>query len=128
MRTRIGLAVAVLGMGLAACSTLEQAVPPAPKTPQQTVYEIKAGLVTAEDAGLAWAAQICPTAGSCQDGRVGVVMRAMVSADSLVAAAERAVRANAATTSATSQAINDATAALTALQAILTQYGVVKGS
>jgi hypothetical protein len=128
MRNRSLIAAGLLCLALAACSgvtqTIEQAIPPAPKTPQQTVYEVKAALISTEDAALAWAGQICPTASSCTDKRVAAVMQGVISADTIVNSAEAATQANASTSSTAIQAANDASAALTALQAILTQYGV----
>lgn len=125
MRNLSIMAAALLCLSLGACSELEQAVPPAPKTAQQTVFETKAAFVSAEDAALAWAGQVCPTPSICQDARVKTVMQAIITADTLINAAETSAQANASTTSsATQQAIDDATTALTALQNILAQYGV----
>ena len=66
------------------CATIQSAVngvvPPAPKTAQQTVAETKAGLVVAEDAALAFAAQVCPNAGACRDARVTDIVKGMVTA------------------------------------------------
>lgn len=109
---------------LAGCSAVQQAMPPAPKTPQQTVYEVKAALVSAEDAGLAFAAQVCPTPILCRDPRVKAVTDAIVSADTVMNAAEAAVRADKPDTPAAQAAAIDAQAALAALQKVLAQYGV----
>lgn len=128
MRSRHLIVAGLLCLALSACAgvtqTIEQAIPPAPKTPQQTVFEIKAALISAEKLASPWAAQICPVAASCKDARVVDVMNGIVTTDTLVSSAETAVKANAATTDSTQKAITDAQAALTALQQLLQQYGI----
>ena len=122
---KVALLFAAMAMALlAGCTTVEQAVPAAPKTPAETVFEVKAAFVSAEDAGLAWAATACPTPSTCQDSRVKAVMEAIVTADVAISGAEETVQANAASSTGAQGAVTDAQAALAAFQAVLAQYGV----
>ena len=110
------------------CATIQSAVngvvPPAPKTAQQTVAETKAGLGVAEDAALAFAAQVCPNAGACRDARVTDIVKGMVTADAAIQLAENHVRATADGTPSALQAVSDAAGALGLFKTILVQYGV----
>jgi len=119
-----GALAASLCVVVVACSTVNQAVPPAPNSPQQIVFELKAGLISAEDLAVQWANHECTVPASCKDQRVTDLMKAVVSADTLINAAETAVRENATAPDVATKAINDAQAALTALQLLLQQYGV----
>lgn len=128
MRKLLALLCFGLCFGISACSNVQQAasqaIPPVPKTPVQTVYEIKGALVAAEDAIDIWAASKCASPSSCHDDAVRTVMQAVVSADTIVGAAETAARANAVANDNVTEAINDAQAALAALQKLMQQYNI----
>jgi len=118
------LAALCAALALTACA----AVPPAPKTPAQIVYEVKAAFVSAEDAGLSFAEQVCPDPKTCQDSRVKAVAKALVAADTAIAAAEKTVRALPSDASDAQAAAAGAQNALDAFKAILAQYGVTTTS
>ena len=106
---------------LGGCATVSNLMPPSPKTAAQTVYEIKAGLVSGEDAALAYEATVCgiPTPGvPCTKPGAAAINQAVISADAAVNAAEKAVKNG----SSAAAPIADALAAVQALQAIVQQY------
>lgn len=114
-----GLAMAALilmaPMALAACASI---TPPAPATPAQTVYDIKAALVAAEDIALGYEQARCGTASPCTAPGAPQINQAIITADAAVNAAEAAVRANGSDTS----AIAVAQSAVQVLQALIAQY------
>ena len=114
---KLGLAIAV-SLCLASCGPLKTLTPPAPKTPAQTVYDIKASLVAAEDVALGYERSQCGIQVPCTAPGAAQINQAIPAADKAVNAAEAKVKANGSDTS----AIAAAQAAVQALQALIAQY------
>jgi hypothetical protein len=119
------LAVAVaVAASLSACEAVKAVIPPVPKTPAQGVYEARAAQVTAAAGALAWVKTVCPNQAACNDPRVDAVVDASITADTVISTAEATVRSGTTDQTALQKAATAAQNALSAFQAILTQYGV----
>lgn len=106
----------VTGLSLCGCSGLQGTLPPAPKSSQQTVFELKGALIAAEDGALAIETSLCPATALCINATAVALNKAMLDADTLISLAEIAVRSG----SSGESEIAKAQAAVTALQTLVT--------
>lgn len=118
------LSVFAAALALAGCSSIQAVVPPAPNTSAQVVYEARAAQVTAAAGALAWVKTVCPIQATCNDPRVDAVVDGSITADTVISTAEATVRSGTSDSTALQKAATAAQNALSAFQAILTQYGV----
>lgn len=116
----------MVGLPLGGCTGTAglTAALPAPKSPQQSVYDLKVALVVAEDGAITYQNTACHGVVPCTAPGASALNQAMLSADTLISAAETAVRSGGNATGAIAQA----QAAITTLQTLVTQYAATKGA